>query len=200
MKDKLLIQLNKYIEYIKNNKYNAYFIGAITILLILIISMITIIASSNSSKKTSTVPSISPAQGISQYPSTDFVSPSISQISPSDSSIPITTPNPTEAAVIENQTKQQIAPNVAVPYTVSGITKYGDNWANMSITNQDVGSAGVIVKKVNGEWKVVMGPGSFFSADQLQSIGAPQALINNDTSSPSPSELPSPSSVSNDIQ
>jgi hypothetical protein len=172
-------QQNKYLEYLVRNKYNVYFIGAITILFILIISMITIIALSKTAKKSSTVPNQSPiqpspSQEVSQTPSTTFVSHS-----PSPSSIPITTPNPTEAAVIEDQTKQQILSNSNVPYTVTNTTLYGDNWGTMAITSQSIGGEGVIIQKVNGKWNVVEGPGTFFPPALLESINAPQALIDS---------------------
>jgi len=176
---------SKYIAYLKTNKYNAYFIGAIAILLILIISMIILIVLTNSTKKTSNT-STSPTptqsaidQGLPQAPSTFYISPSISQISPSVSNIIITTPNPTQAAAMENQTQPQITPNVAAPYTVSAIKQYGNDWAIMKITNPTVGSANVIVKKVNGTWTVMLGPGTQFDQQDINNIGAPQQILND---------------------
>jgi hypothetical protein len=165
-------QPNKYIEYIKNNKYNVYFIVAIAILLVLIISMIAITV--NSTKKGSSITQApTPTQAsISSSPSSNSISPSISNIT-------ITTPNPTEAAVIDNQTQPQITPNVGAPYTVSAIKQYGENWALMKITNPDVGAGYVIVKKVNGVWKVMLGPGTSFSQQELQNIGAPSEILND---------------------
>jgi hypothetical protein len=189
MEEKTQDKLSKYIEYIKNNKYNVYSIGAIAILFIIIISMITIILSGNLAKKKSSTPSQNSTQSNSNSPS------SIVSNSPSFPPLSIITPEPTEAALIENQTQPQISPKVVAPYTVSEITKYGDNWATMNITNPDVGGGAVIVQKVNGTWTVVLGPGSFFSADSLQSIGAPQQLINSFTTS-SPSTAPSSTSPS----
>jgi hypothetical protein len=174
---------NKYIEFIKKYKYNVYFIGAIVILFSMIIVMIALIA--NSSTKKSSNPTKNTSQKVFQSPS------SVINISPSSSTISIMTPNPTQAAVIENQTQPQITPYVTVPYTVSNITQYGDNWATMNITNPDIGGGAVIVQKVNGTWKVVLGPGSSFSPDQLQPLGAPQALINSFNTSPSSSLSPS---------
>jgi len=181
MEDEQIEQPNKYIAYIKNHKYNVYFIGAITILFILIISMVTIIVSSNATKKTSPTPSTFPTQapidqGISQTPSNSAISPSIS---PSLSAISITTPNPTLAAVIDNQTQPQITPNVAAPYTVSKINEYGSDWALMKITNPDIGSGYVIIKKVNGTWTVMLGPGTSFDQQDIQNIGAPQEILND---------------------
>ena len=175
MEEEQLKQPNKYIEYIKRNKYNIYFVGAIAILLILIIAIIILIASNSSTEKTSAVPTKAPTQGAAQA----SISPSTINVSPSASSISITTPNPTEAAVIDNQTQPQITPNVGAPYTVSAIKQYGENWALMKITNPDVGAGYVIVKKVNGVWKVMLGSGTSFSQQELQNIGAPSEILND---------------------
>lgn len=191
MEEEQIKQPNKYIEYIKTHKYNVYFVVAIVFIIILIISMLVLIINPSTNKNISSSP-----QGGNSPP----ITPSSKIITPT---IIITTPNPTEAAMIGSQTQPQITPNVAVPYTVSEITKYGDNWATMTITNPDVGNGIVILRKVNGDWKVIMGPGSYFSPDKLQSIGAPEQLINQFTNSPSPSELPSaisPTFVPGDIQ
>lgn len=183
MENKYQITLNKYLEYIKNNKYNVYFIVALAILISLIIAMIAITV--NTTKKgTSSVTNPTPQAIVSPIPSL----------------VIITTPDPTQTAEIENQTNPQITPNVAASYTVSTITKYGNNWAYMIITNPDVGNGAVIVKKVNGRWKVVLGPGSYFTPDQLNSIGAPQQLIDSLNVSPQPSLSPSQSSNSSNIQ
>lgn len=183
MENKYQIKLNKYLEYIKNNKYSVYFIVALIIMISLIIAMIAITL--NTTKKgTSSVPNPKPQAIVSPIPSTVIV----------------TTPDPIQTAEIENQTNPQITPNVAASYTVSTITKYGDTWATMDITNPDVGGAGVVIQKINGRWKVVLGPGSYFSPDQLNSIGAPQQLINSFNVSPQPSLSPSPSSSSSNVQ
>lgn len=183
---------NKYIEYIKANRNNFYIIGAIVLLFLLSSGLIALIA--GRSKTPSTNPSTvntNPSQSASQLsPSTTNPQPTLDG--------PIVTPAPTEAAMIENQTQPQITPNVAVPYTVANITKYGNTWATMQITNPDVGNGGLILQKVNGIWKVVLGPGSYFTPDQLQSLGAPQELI--DSFNQSPSTSPSPSSSSTDVQ
>ena len=175
-------KLQNALAYIKTNKYNLFFVGAIAILIIIIIAMITVTISFNKNKPSK---GNSPTQTVSQSPGAISGSP--------DQQVPITTANPTQAAIIENQTQPQITPNVAVPYTVSEIKKFGNEWAVMNITNADVGNGLVIVKLINGAWKVVLGPGSYFPQDQLQSIGAPQTLIDNLYPQTSPSVVsPSP--------
>lgn len=175
-------KLNNYIAFIKTHKYNFFFAGAIAILLFLIISMAVII----SSNKGTTTNVSTPTQNNSQNHS------STQNDSTSSKPLPIITPNPVQATTIENETLPQISPAVAVPYGISDITLYGDSWATMKITNSDVGGGAVIAQKVNGAWKVVMGPGSFFPSDDLQSIGAPQELIDHITNQGGPSESPSP--------
>jgi len=167
--------INKYLLFIKGNKYNMYFIAAISVMIVLIISIITIIFSNNSAKKSAAVSPTNSAQGSFKTPSPS----SILNISPSTPPLSITTPNPPEAAAIGNQTQPQITPTVAASYTVSNITKYGNTWAVMTINNPAVGEASVIIEKINNSWKVVMGPGTYFPQEDLQSIGAPQELINN---------------------
>jgi len=179
--------LKKYLAYIKNNKNNVYVIAAIMVIILLTTGLIALIAIN--SNKNSSGPTPTPSQAAFQIsPSTNNPAPTLDG--------PIITPEPTETAIIENQTQPQITPNVAAPYTVSNITKYGNTWATMNITNPNVGSGAVIVKKVNNVWTVVMGPGSFFSRDDLQSLGAPQELIDSFITSPSvsvsPSQSPSP--------
>jgi len=176
-------QQNKYIEYIKNNKYTLYFTAAIAGLLILIIIMIIIITSSSSNKKSlSNITPIqqTPISNSSQIPS------SINNVSPTENTISVTTPNPTEAAAIESQTQPQITP--AASYDYSDIKEFGDNWATADITNQQVGGGAIILQKINGSWKVIAGPGTFFPPSYLQSLNLPQAVINSfGSSSISPS-------------
>ena len=188
MEDTQQRQLNNYLTWIKNNKYSVYSIIGIAILFFLIIAMF-IFTLNVTKKNSSPISKTTPQVNVSSVPSAVSTSPSVSIIT-------IITPEPTQAAIIETQTQPQITPNVAVPYTVSDITQYGDNWATMNITNPGVGSAKVIIQKVNGTWKVVLGPGSFFSPNQLQSSGAPEELINSFTDEPSEtiSTSPSPSS------
>ena len=181
MEEELPKQPNKYITFIKTNKYNLYFVGAIIVILILIIGMLVLVTKSSHSNQ---AVNKSPNPTTSQ---TNIVSPS-SDISPSSTTVSFITPNPSQAAIIENQTQPQITPNVAVSYTVSQIKEFGDDWAVMVINNPSVGHAIVIIQKVNNSWKVILGPGSFFTSQQLQSVGAPQSLINSfiPTTSPSP--------------
>lgn len=188
--DALKQKIKSIIEYIKTNRYSVYFLGAIALLIILIIALITAIFGVNKNKTSTS--KLSPA------PSSQEVSVSPGgNGSGSGQNVPILTPNPTQTTTIENQTQAQILQKSAVPYTVSNITLYGDNWGVMNITNPDVGGAGVIIKKVDGNWTVVMGPGSLFPTEMLQSIGAPQTMIDTLTSQASPSDAatsPTPTS------
>ncbi len=181
-------QPNKYITFLKKYRYNAYFIGAIALLFILIIGMIVLIASSSDKKS-----AITPSSKNTQPSSDGSVSTSPSSL---PVNLPIITPDPTQATVIQNQVAPQITPNVGVSYTVPSITLYGNDWAVMVIANPNTDNARVILKKENGAWKAIMGPGTAFSPEDLQSIGAPQQLIENLTQ---PAISPS-SSESNDIQ
>lgn len=188
---------NKYLALIRNNKYNFFFIGAIVILIIIIV-LILILTLTTSQKSTtsngtnkqnhptiSVLPSSAPSQVISQAPSPVV---SISPASPSQAEKAITTPDPTQAAEIKSQLQSQIGKNIAVPYSIANITLYGSNWSLLTITTTSAGGGGVIAEKQNGQWTVVLGPGTFFPKQQLESIGAPQSLINNfyPTTSPSP--------------
>lgn len=166
---------NKIITFIKNNRYNLSIGAAIFVLLLMIFLLFTILSNSQKNKNVN-IPTPTIAQAGSELPSPAENTPTIM----------ITTPDPTQAAIIENQTAPQITPNVAVPYTVSNITQYGDSWGIMTINNPSVGNGVVIVKKVNDQWQVVLGPGTFFPQDQLQSIGAPQELINHFINPPTP--------------
>lgn len=170
--------ISKYLTYIKNNKYNMYFIIAIAILIFMIVAIISI--TFNHSSKNSSLTSIS-----TKTPSSTETTISSTPPSTTES---ITTPNPTQATVIESQIQPQITQTVTVPYTVSAITEYNKNWGVMSLNNPNSNIGGVIIKNINGTWKVVAGPGSFFPIQQLQSLGAPQSMINNFYPSISPSQ------------
>lgn len=161
--------LTKFLSYIKINKYNLSFASAIAIIIFMIIAMIAFVNRQADNKKTT-------RRSNSQITKAAYQTPSVTSTS---SSIGMTTPEPTEATTIENETQPQITPLVAVSYTVSSIVKFGDTWGIMRITNSTVGGAAVIIKKENGVWKVIAGPGSVFPTDQLQSLGAPQELINS---------------------
>jgi hypothetical protein len=173
MEEALPKQPNKIITYIKTNKYNVYFTVAIALLLFMIIGMIALVAG-RSTKPSTQVTNTQPTAAVSNTVS----SPAVSQ-SPSPETILAITPEPTIASQIETQTQPQISPNVAVPYTVAKINQYGSDWAIMEITNPDTDPANVVVKKENGSWKVLLGPGTHFDDADLQQIGAPQELIND---------------------
>lgn len=187
MEEELPQQSNKYIEYFKSHKYNIYALGAILILVILSTILLIATISSGSRKKTITPVQVQPTEGVSAAPSSipSIVSPSV-QVNSQE-----ITPNPTQATVIENQLQPQINTSTPVNYTITSITQFGNNWAKVSINNSSVGGGGVIAKNENGTWKVVYGPASLFPTQILQSIGAPQSLIESFSSSESTSPSPS---------
>lgn len=149
MEEDLQSKTSKYITFIKSNKYTIYFLGAIILLLIMVITMI-VITVNHTSNNASVMPT--PTTQASQSPSVPS-SPSTPSSMPSVSSSIITTPDPTEAAEIENQTQPQITP--AATYTYSNIKIFGGNWGTMQIDSSTVGGGAVIMQNVNGAWKVV---------------------------------------------
>ena len=52
----------------------------------------------------------------------------------------------------------------------------------VEIISPSTDPANVVLKKENGEWKVVMGPGTHFDAQDLTGIGVPQNLIKDSNS------------------
>lgn len=172
MGDELQKQPNKYLMYIKANKYNVYFTAAISILLFMIIVMIAITVNHKNTTQTNSITNTNQPQTIS--PTLVYTNKT-----PSPTTIQITTPDPTQAAIINSQTQPQITPAIAVPYTVSAIRQYGESWVLMKITNPDVGVAYVIVENINGMWNLKLGPGTHFDSQDLQNIGAPQEILND---------------------
>lgn len=183
--------LNKIVIFLKTNKYNAFFIVAIVLLLFMLVGMIAFIASpTNKSKNNNT-----------QNNNNKTTNTSAQETVPTPENLSITTPNPTEAANIENQVQPQITPLVAVPYTVTSITKYGNTWGSMTLDNPNANIGAVIIKNINGKWKIVAGPGTYFPQKLLQSEGIPtQVLGGYSAPSPSISLSPSPTDVPDDIQ
>jgi hypothetical protein len=180
---------NKYTKYItglKNKISKAYVFGPLIGLLILIIGMLLFILFVSGKKTVKPVTS-TPVQ----YGKNPAVLPTSLPVSN------ITTPMPSQAAAIISQTQPQITPFVAASYTVSkiNIDKSG-LWAVVMITNPNVGTAAVIEKKENGQWKVVLGPGTYFPQQEIQSAGVPQSLMNSYYSN----QQPAPTSYPGDLQ
>lgn len=191
---------SKYLTFVKNNKYSLFFIGAIAILLLISAAMLVIIFArpNNSNKQQASTfsPTSSPSQAVSQE-----VQPSTVNISPSSQATEtIITPDPTQAATIENQTQPQITPG-DVHFTYSNIELIGNNWARAVLTNPNVQGGAIIMEKVNNQWKIVAGPGSFFPQQYLQSLGIPQQVINSlNSSSSNTSTSPAPTNANENIQ
>ncbi len=139
------------------------------IILVIILILILIIVSINLQKPNQTNTSnnqVTPVPTISIAPtiSTNEVSgsPATTQIDP----------------VMEQQIKPQIDQRVTIPYTISAEKTYSDTWAMVEITSQTTDPANVVLKKENGQWVVILGPGTHFSPDELTNVGAPQNLSN----------------------
>lgn len=128
-------------------------------------------------------------------PSPSDIQPTVVPPTPADEEIPVNTettitpseivpteqPTPTpneskEAVEIKTQMKPQIEQNVAGPYEVSRVKVYQNIWSLTQLYMPSAGYANVILKKEGNSWKVVSGPGSYFSPEELNKIGAPQAL------------------------
>lgn len=166
---------NQSFQTLLKSKYMMAILAAIVLLMAIIFSIVFMNANSTSNSTTAPSPTSS---GQTTSPSNSVSNPVTSR-TPSIGNIVVTTPEPTQAALIENQTQPQISPNIAVPYTVAKINQYGSDWAIMEITNPDTDPANVVVKKENGIWKVILGPGTHFDIQDLQKVGAPQELIND---------------------
>src|SRR6185437_12871907 len=95
--EKLKNIYNNCLVYIKTNRNNLYIIGAIILLFLLSSGLVALIASRS---KSTTIPN----QGTNPSQKTSQVSPSITNPQPTLDG-PILTPEPTEAAMIENQTE-----------------------------------------------------------------------------------------------
>jgi hypothetical protein len=148
------------------NKKFIYIIAAIGVFLLLLI-IITIAASSKSSKQQ------------------QQQKPNVSAITPTKVPTPTTNPLPTqnfspEVSQLKTQAKPQIDTKVNnIPYTIAFVKLYSSTWAIVEITNPTTDPANVVLKKVNNYWNVVLGPGTYFDGDTLNTLGAPEQLVND---------------------
>lgn len=150
------------LAYVKNSKYLVLTLLFFVILLIIIFSII-IVPSTN---QTGDSPAkITPTQSMNR-PTITIVSPTQSQLT-----------NTQLLQQIRNETQPQLDRLITVPYTVSKIKTYGDDWAIVQVTNPTTDPANSIIKKENNNWVVIMGPGTFFEAAELRPLGVPQSLI-----------------------
>lgn len=81
-----------------------------------------------------------------------------------------------ETETLKTQVKPQIDNLINISYTISKTRFYGNSWALIQITNPTTDPANLILKKENNTWKVILGPGTYFDDDSLQSIGAPEEV------------------------
>jgi hypothetical protein len=146
----------------RNKKIFFLLIG--TTLLLIIIAIILIITkqkSSHSSIKETITPT-----GINKTTTTPTeIQPTIDKI--------------TQQKIIKDETQQQLTSLVSVPYTISKLKQYDETWVLLQITNPETDPANIVVKKENGSWKIIQGPGTFFNVDVLKQLGAPEELLNN---------------------
>lgn len=91
--------------------------------------------------------------------------------------LPTPTPNESkEATEIKTQAKPQIDKYAATAYDISRVKIYQNIWALIQISNPNSDPANALLKKENGSWKLILGPGTYFSPEQLEAIGAPQEI------------------------
>lgn len=158
-------QKNKFLELIQGNEKIVFLAGGMILLLGIIV--IAIISMNNAAQ---------PVQP-------NGVSPTETHINPTRRPIPTALPEPTiifapqERVTIITQTKTELDALISVPYTVTQAKGYGEEWAIIEVSNPTTDPANVVIKKENGSWNVKLGPGTSFEEEQLQSIGAPQSLI-----------------------
>lgn len=127
-------------------------------ILLLIIILLIILA--NRKSNTATLPQ-TPSPTISHQP--------IATAIPSPSESP-------EIPIIKNQAKPQLDARIQVSYEISKVKVYDPEWAMLEVRNPSTDPANVVLKKEKGVWKVMLGPGTYISNEQLQAIGAPQNL------------------------
>jgi hypothetical protein len=151
-----------YLDFFKRNKQTFFFVGGAVILLLIIFSLVVI--SGKNKVNTIPVPRVTPAATNASVQKS---------ITPTTS----TTISPQERAIIVTQTKPQLDKLITIDYTIPTVKAYGESWAIMVVNNPNTDPAHIVVKKINGSWKVMMGPGTHFDAQALQAIGAPQGLI-----------------------
>jgi hypothetical protein len=146
---------NKIVLYIQQNKLIVF---PITFLFILLIIVFLMVATLNTAKPTA-IPTPIPTQIIE----------SNTEVTPTTTTL--------ENETIKTEAKPQIDKLVTVPYDIPKVKMYNEEWAIVEISNPSSDPANVVVKKENGVWKVMLGPGTYFDTDQLTAIGAPQSLI-----------------------
>jgi len=92
------------------------------------------------------------------------------------------TPTPNNSKVAEEikiQIKPQLDQLIQVDYEISRVKVYEEIWALIQVTNPTTDPANLLLKKENGTWKVLLGPGTHFDDEELNKLGAP-AEIKND--------------------
>lgn len=92
--------------------------------------------------------------------------------------VPVSDSKSQEVEVLKKQAAPQIDKLVGVPYTISKSKIYKSDWAVLKITSTTTDPANVVLKKEGGSWKVVLGPGTYFDDQDLQSVGAPEEISN----------------------
>lgn len=120
-------------------------------------------------------------QNTQQQQTTQTISPTISTPTNVIASPEITQPTisqSTEATVIKEEIKPQLDQVIPVSYDITKVKQYDDTWGLIQVYNPETDPANAVVKQENGTWNVVLGPGTSFEPEELQSIGAPQQLIN----------------------
>lgn len=157
-----------------NTNLSSYFIKnkmAIVFLVIVLIIVLVIVAFNvkRPAENTNTIALETPIPTTNQIPSNSAASHSEISTSPATTQID---------PVMQQQIKPQIDQRVSVPYAIAAEKTYTDTWAMVQISNPTTDPANIILKKINGQWTVVLGPGTHFSQDELTGIGAPQSLIN----------------------
>lgn len=155
--------ITRSINYFKQNKQTVFFVGGAIVLLLIIFSLVMI--SSKNKVNTTAVPKVTPS--VTNEPSQKTALPT-----PSQNSI-----SPQKRQAIVSQTKPQLDKVITIDYTIPTIRAYGDTWAIMVVNNPTTDPANVVVEKINGTWRVMLGPGTHFDEQSLRAIGAPQSLI-----------------------
>ena len=146
----------------QNKRLVLFFVVGVVLLIIIFIATNPFLTGNSKIKEETPIPTRS------EIPTTTDKQPSVT---------PIT--SAVEKETIKTAAKPQIDTLVGgASYTMSQIKIYTAEWAIVEITNPNTDPANVVLKKTNGEWKVVMGPGTHFDNSKLLQIGAPQNLIN----------------------
>jgi hypothetical protein len=158
-------QQNTYLAFFQRHKYHLFIGFALLIVIAVAIAMISIILD-RSTKQPEPTPTVSP------IPSQTLPT-SIQQQSQT------VTISPPETNIIQTQTKPQLDTIITIPYTITGTKTYGQEWAMLQVSSSGTDPAMVVAHKVNGDWKVVLGPGTYFDAESLQAVGAPTDLAND---------------------